>query len=408
MTVRNRKEIAVDRGTERRRWIAEALEAAGLDALVCSLPENVLLLTGYWPVVGTSVAVATPRDCTVIAPEDEKGLAEGGWATVRTYQPGSLETLPDPASAVPGPLGDVLRELGVAGGRIGHDDFHLHSESSYSAVYLFRGVFPAVLAAADPTAAVEPARDPISRLRSRMTPEETGQVRLACEVADSAFGRGRAALQPGRAEPEVAADFEAPLSILGLARGGVTRAGGFTWCMSGPNSALAGAAYARTRNRELQAGDLVLVHCNSYVNGYWTDITRTYCLGTPSARQQEIYGAILKARQAALEAIRPGAYAADVDAAARRVLAGNELGQYFTHGLGHNVGFSAISAEFPPTLHPASTDVLQVGMTFNVEPSVYIAGYGGVRHCDVVTLGEDGPEVLTPFHATLDSLTVSL
>jgi Xaa-Pro aminopeptidase len=177
--------------------------------------------------------------------------------------------------------------------------------------------------------------------------------------------------------------------------------------MSGPNSAHAGIAFARTNNRELRGGDLVLIHCNSYVDGYWTDITRTYTLGNPDDRQQAMYDAIFAARDAALAVIRPGVAAAHVDAAARDVLADRGFGANFIHGLGHNVGFSSISAEFPPRLHPASPDQLEVGMTFNVEPSIYIDGYGGMRHCDVVALREDGPEVLTPFQSEMEELVIS-
>ena len=86
------------------------------------------------------------------------------------------------------------------------------------------------------------------------------------------------------------------------------------------------------------------------------------------------------------------------------MLTAHGFGRQFTHGLGHNVGFSAISTEFPPRLHPASDDHLKVGMTFNVEPAIYIEGYGGMRHCDVVTLGEAGAEVLTSFQDTMEQL----
>ncbi|HWE61367.1 MAG TPA: M24 family metallopeptidase, partial [Chloroflexota bacterium] len=113
-----------------------------------------------------------------------------------------------------------------------------------------------------------------------------------------------------------------------------------------------------------------------------------------------MYAAVFEARAAALSVICPGVRAAEVDRAARDVLTARGFGDQFTHGLGHNVGFSAISTEFPPRLHPASHDYLEIGMTFNLEPAIYIQGYGGLRHCDVVTLGEQGAEVLTSFQAT--------
>ena len=82
------------------------------------------------------------------------------------------------------------------------------------------------------------------------------------------------------------------------------------------------------------------------------------------------------------------------------------FGEYFTTGTGHNVGFSAISMDYPPRLHPASAGRLEIGMTFNTEPAIYIDGYGGLRYCDVVTVREDGREVLTPFQARIEDLIV--
>jgi Xaa-Pro aminopeptidase/Xaa-Pro dipeptidase len=381
---------------------------SGLDALICARPENVLVLSGYWPVLGTAVAVATEDGVAVLAPEDERDLAEAGWAgEVRTYRPGSLSRLVDPDEAIREPLGKLLRDLGLTQARIGYEDGPMFENASYASMFLYGAALGEMLAAAAPGVALEPGMNAITLSRAVMTPYELERVHLACEVAGTAFTGGSGRIRPGMREPEVASGFAAPLAEDGLARPGVERAGGFTWCMSGPNSAHAGIAFARTNNRELRGGDLVLIHCNSYVDGYWTDITRTYTLGNPDDRQQAMYDAIFAARDAALAVIRPGVAAAHVDAAARDVLTDRGFGANFIHGLGHNVGFSSISAEFPPRLHPASPDQLEVGMTFNVEPSIYIDGYGGMRHCDVVALREDGPEVLTPFQSGMEELVIS-
>ncbi len=391
------------RGSERIERVAAALREANLEALVCALPTNVLLLSGYWPVVGASIALAT-RDgrVAVLAPEDERELAEGGWAgVIDAFQPGA-----DAVAAARAPLARLAGAVGIDGGRIGYEDGAFFEQSSYAAMHVFGPATAPLVRRALPRATLVPATGVIRSLRAAMTGEELARVRVACAVATIAFTQGAAALRAGLREPEAAALFEAPLSVRGLGRPGVARAGGFVWCMSGEHSALAGAAYARTRDRALRGGDLVLIHCNSYVDGYWTDITRTYMLGAPSPRQREIHEAIFAARVAALAAIRPGARAADVDAAARGVLTERGFGPYFTHPTGHNVGFSAISAESPPRLSPGSADVLEPGMVFNVEPAVYILDYGGARHCDVVTVTEDGAEVLTPFQATVEELTV--
>lgn len=394
--------------SERLERIRAALPKHNLDALVCTFAEDVLLLTGYFPVVGTAVAVAT-KDGKVacLAPEDEADLARSGWATeVRTYQPGSLTQLISPVEAVREPLTALLRDLGLASARLGYEELDFFEGSSYAAMYLFNTSITGLLKESAPGATLVTGADAISDLRSALTPYEVGRVRLACQIAGTAYTSAASRLKPGLREPEVASAFDGEIVIRGLGHEGVQRSDAFVWCMSGPNSALAGAAYARTRNRELQDGDFVLVHCNSYVDGYWTDITRTYCLGKPDERQRAMYEAVFGAREAALKVIKPGVGAAQVDAAARQVLTERGFGQYFTHGIGHSVGFSVISADFPPRLHPASPDVLEVGMTFNIEPSIYIEGYGGLRHCDVVTVREDGPEVLTPFQTDVEALSV--
>jgi Xaa-Pro dipeptidase len=396
-------------GSARIARIREALQKANLDALVCTLPANVLMLSGYWPVVGSTIAVAAADGrIALLTPEDERDLAGRGWANeVCSYQPGSLAKIISPADAAREPFADLLRGLGVERGNIGYEIGDAFEPASYVAMYLFGAATASLPRTAAPEATLRSAEASLADLRARMTEEEVNRVRLACEIAAEAFKEGAKTLRPGLSEAGVAAAFQAPLSERGLDRGGVERAGGYVFCMSGPNAATAGAAYARTRDRELQAGDLVLVHCNSYVDGYWTDITRTYCLGVPDQRQRALYDAVFAARAAALAVIHPGVQARDVDRAARAVLTERGFGEQFTHGLGHNVGFSAISMEFAPRLHPASDDRLEIGMTFNIEPAIYITGYGGIRHCDVVTIGENGPEVLTPFQTSSSELVVT-
>src|SRR5262249_39940050 len=152
---------------------------------------------------------------------------------------------------------------------------------------------------------------------------------------------------------------------------GVERADGFAFCMSGSNSAQAWGAYARSRARTLNQQEFALVHCNSYADGYCTDVTRTHWLGPPAQQAPAPYPAVLAARTAALAAVAPGAPAAAVDDAARDVLRGRGLDKHFKHATGHGVGFAAIDHNARPRLHPRSEDRFEVGMVFNVEPAVY-------------------------------------
>ena len=174
--------------------------------------------------------------------------------------------------------------------------------------------------------------------------------------------------------------------------------------MSGPNSGNAYGAYARSRAREIEVADLVLTHCNSVADGYWTDITRTYCMGPPDDRQAEVYDVIFAARAAALRAVAPRARACEVDRAARGVIERRGFGSQFRHPAGHGVGFAAIDHHARPRVHPKSPDLLEAGMVFNVEPGIYIEGWGGVRHCDMVAVTDTGVEVLTPFQGSVEEL----
>lgn len=385
---------------DRRAFVQEQLRKADLDALVCSLPANVLLLSGYWPVVGTSLAIVVRDGPTaLLVPEDEKELAEhGGADEIHTYQPGPLDSLPALIDAQSPPLTALARKLSLQRKRLGYEHGGWFEASSYAAMHLYRSSLSEMLERAFDNPHLLDADKQLMHLRAIKTPQELERIRLACRIAAEAFEQGRRQMQAGMKETEVAEGFRAPLSILGVGRDDVERAGGFTFCMSGPNSAKASGAFARSQARQLTEQDLILAHCNSYADGYWTDITRTYCLGELHKKQRALYDAIAEAHRAAREVIRPGARAADVDRAARTVLEKHGLGKEFKHPTGHGIGFSAINHLALPRLHPQSPDVLETGMVFNIEPAVYLKGYGGIRHCNMVALTANGVEQLTPFH----------
>ena len=391
------------RDAERIKRITDALEQSNMDALVCALPTNVLLISGYWPVIGTSVAVITRNGFVhVLAPDDEAELTRGSWAdVVETFSFGSLEKLTTVIDVLREPLTTIVRDLGSRA-VVGCESGPIVEPAPYVGMHLFGTAIYELLSEILSPNAIRSADDVLRELRSVLSPSEQACVRLACNVAANAFLQ--TSLHSSLTETEVANLFHASLTSQQEVNG--VRADGSIFCMSGPNSAEAYAAYQRTRAREIQSGDLVLIHCNSYVNGYWTDITRTFCLAPIDQRKQRLYETIYAARAAALAAIHPGVRAADVDRAARMVLARAGFEREFKHGLGHGVGFAAINHNAVPRLHPASEDLLEPGMIFNIEPAVYFDGYGGIRHCDMVLLTDHGPEVLTPFQSTLDSLAI--
>jgi Xaa-Pro aminopeptidase len=399
------------RDAERIERIRRALVGAGLDALVCALPSNVLLVTGYWPVVGTSVAIATREGAIGLAvPAEETDLAAGGWAdVVEPFTPGSLSELSPLPALLSQPLARVFRRVGIRGGRVGFERGPMLEPSSYAGTNRFVTALRDLLPECAPDADLEAADELLLRLRAVLTPLELAGMRTACRVAQDAFRAGAASIVPGATERDVAAAFRATLAAYADAHAeAVGRAGGFVFCMSGPNAALADRAYARTRGRRIETGDLVMVHCNSFVNGLWTDITRTYHPGPTENGARGLFEAVLAARRAALETIAPGVRAREIDRAARDVLIRAGFGDRFTHATGHGVGFAAIDHNARPRLHPRSDDVIQAGMVFNVEPAIYVRGSGGLRHCDVVAVHTDSVELLTPFHARLEELAPRL
>lgn len=394
------------RDPERIDRIGQVLREARIDGLVCALPENVLMISGYWPVVGTSVALVN-RDgqVAILAPEDEKDLAECAEAdSLSTFRPGSLDRLETTAKAVREPFEAALRALGLEAGIVGCESGPMLMPASYVSMHLYGAAIFRLLRESFTSGTLADADRWLARLKSVKTEIEIDRIRRACRIAECAFLQGSAALHPGLKETEAAALFGVPLSTQGTGFEGVDRAGGSVFCMSGPNAGQAFGAYARSRARILEVADLALIHGNSYADGYWTDITRTYVMGEPNARQQDLYAAVFAARQAALDAIRPGVKASAVDRAARGVLEQRGFGAEFKHAAGHGAGYAAIDHNALPRLHPRSPDLLECGMVFNLEPGIYLDGAGGLRHCDLIAVTENGAEVLTPFQTDMEAL----
>lgn len=386
---------------ERMERARATLRESGCGAFLCSLPTNVLLLSGYWPVIGASLALLTADRLIVICPKDEEQLAKSSRADqVITYAPASLHDLTTAASAIREPLQKELSAFASLT-KVGIDGAEAVEPAPYAALHLFGSSLPEMVRDAIPNLKIVTIAEPLARLRSQLTATEIERVRSACRVAGEAFTNASPQIRPGIDEAECEGEFRRWFSKARTSPEkpwlGSVRQEAFVWCMSGENSAKAHAAYARTRARQLRAGDLVMMHCNSCVQGFWTDITRTFHLGDPDERVAKMYEAITDAGRAALAQIRPGAKASDVDRAARDVLSARGFGKEFKHQTGHGVGFAAISADARPRLHPKSPDILESGMVFNVEPAIYIEGFGGIRQCDVVVVNENGAEVLTEF-----------
>jgi Xaa-Pro dipeptidase len=232
-----------------------------------------------------------------------------------------------------------------------------------------------------------PAAPVLAPLRAVKDAAELRHLEEAARHADRIVIEAAEFMRPGMTEREVARfvldRFEAA---------GDTDA----WAIvaSGPNGAL---PHHLTSGRRLEDGDVVVLDVGAYTEGYGSDITRTFWLGSPPAEAERVYAIVDEARRAGIAAARTGAPAEAVDQAARGVIERAGYGAAFTHRTGHGVG---LEIHEPPYLVGGNRAPLAAGMTHSVEPGIYLAGRFGIRLEDTVVVEDGGARPLNhaPFH----------
>ncbi len=233
------------------------------------------------------------------------------------------------------------------------------------------------------------ASQTVEALREVKDAGEVALLRLACDAADAALTDllERGGLRPGRTEREVGRELEA--LMLDHGADGVSFE---TIVAGGANSAI---PHHRPTDAVLATGDFVKIDFGALVGGYHSDMTRTFVLGKAADWQLEIYQLVSTAQRAGREALRAGVCLADVDGAARGVIADAGHGEHFGHGLGHGVGLQIHEA---PGIGATAAGTLLANSVVTVEPGVYLPDRGGVRIEDtLVVAGEGEPELLTRF-----------
>lgn len=225
----------------------------------------------------------------------------------------------------------------------------------------------------------------INTMRVIKSEEEIEILRRAANMADYAIQIGCDALAEGKTEMEVLNEIESAVKAKGYSMSFDTMV------LFGEKSA---SPHGIPGQKALQIGEMVLFDLGVLVDGYCSDITRTFAFGAVNNKQKEIYEAVLAANEAAIALVKPGVRAMDLDQAARDEITNAGFGEYFTHRLGHGLGISV--HEFP-SIHGANEMTLQPGMVFTIEPGVYKSDVTGVRIEDDVVVTADGVEVLTKF-----------
>jgi Xaa-Pro aminopeptidase len=225
------------------------------------------------------------------------------------------------------------------------------------------------------------ATDVLRELRMVKDAAEVDALRKAGAAIDRVHARVPEFLVPGRTEADVAADIAEAIVAEGHSEVAFVIVG------SGPHAADPHHEYS---DREIRIGDIVVVDIGgSYEPGYNSDSTRTYSIGEPSPDVALQYSVLQQAQRAAVEAVRPGVTAEQVDAAARGVLADAGLAEYFVHRTGHGIG---LSVHEEPYIVAGNDLPLQAGMAFSVEPGIYFPGRWGARIEDIVVVAEDGAQ----------------
>lgn len=235
-------------------------------------------------------------------------------------------------------------------------------------------------------AELTPAVDLVELLRLVKDAGEIGAIARAAQITDAALAEALAVWQPGMTEKRAAWEIERRMREMGA------QDVAFDLIVaSGPNAAL---PHHRPGERELRESEPIIIDIGAKVDGYCSDLTRTICLGKPTARFLKIYAIVLEAQRAALSAVQAGAVDKDVDAVARDIITRAGYGRKFGHGLGHGVGLAIHEG---PRLSPMAREPkpLQSGMIVTVEPGIYLPGWGGVRIEDLVEVTENGARILS-------------
>lgn len=388
---------------ERLTRVKQAMAREQLDGLVCRLPENVLFLSGHWPLIGWSFLVF-PLDGkpTLIVPRcDESEAKEELWeAECLPFLFGVLAA-GNPFKSIAGLLKDAA---GKNWKRIGY-------EGNFEAVAPPWNVAePAIPAQAtrnmlQETFGAENLVDGSSLLNSQRackTSKEAEKIRIANEISTFGLEAFYKNAVPGTSGIELVAEVEHAIMTRGTGHQNSKRVRAFAQVSTGAAETCLGYRPMEISTaRKLKSGDIALLELGVVADGYWCDRTRVRAAGEPTAIQLKVFETIRSAQEAAIDAVRPGITAGEVDEAARSIIRDAGYDKEFLHVTGHGIGFKY--HEEIPLICPGNGQVLKAGMMHSVEPGIYLPEAGGIRLEDIVLVTENGHEVLGPFKKELCS-----
>jgi Xaa-Pro dipeptidase len=271
-----------------------------------------------------------------------------------------------------------LTDRGIATGAVGVEE-------------TVKFVFGDNLRQAAPAATFSSAMPVTAGCRMFKSPHEIGLMRLASRVTLMAYEATYRSLKPGMTQQDVQDLIEAAHRQLGFEGGADVQVGEFS-----------AFPHGSVTPQVIREGTIVLIDGGCKVEGYASDITRTFVLGKASDKMKQVFDVVYRSQSAALAAAKPGSECGSVDAAARKVIVDAGYGpdyKYFKHRVGHGMGMDGHEW---PYLVRGNTTRLQPGMTFSDEPGIYIRGEFGIRLEDDMHITETGAELFTPQSLSLE------
>jgi Xaa-Pro aminopeptidase len=344
--------------------LRQALEADHLGAFLVSHLPNIFYLTGF---TGSNAALLLTGERAALFTDSRYKIQAKQEVSAK------LVRLQIVRGSVLDAAGSVLRRSARHRQRVGFEAAHV-SAKQQAALAGFAGK----------TIRWVPWDGHIESARSMKDASEIATMKAAADIACSSWVDVLPLVKPGVLESDLAAEIE-----YRMRRKGATGPAFDTIIASGQRSAW---PHARASRKPIRKNELVVFDLGAILCGYSSDLTRTVFVGRAPAVVRGWYRAVLEAQRAARDVLRPGVSAAQVDAAARRVLRRAGLGSKFTHSAGHGLG---LEVHETPRLGKGEKTILKSGNVVTIEPGIYIEGKGGIRIEDDVVVRPSGAELLT-------------
>jgi len=366
---------------ERMTIIQKEMANKGLDGVLINRPEHIAYISGYFRSPCDSekdnpLLIFIPREeePILIAPEkEEKKVREKTWFTnFRSYISYSITKKIDLLDEITKAATSIIKELKSV-------KIYLGIESPYTSIDFYNKLKQHIssLEYINFSSVLEKMRT----IKSRSEIELLKKVISLCDIGHDIV---RQNLCEGISEIELFTKLRSEMEI----RVGkpISLLSDF---ISGKRTV---AMVGEPTSRKIQKADPVIVDLVPWLDGYWGDTTRTFVLGNPTNELKKIYQAVVRAKNRAINFIKPGVKASDVYKVVKDCIAEEGYGEYFPHHAGHGIGIFRFDA---PLLVPYNDSELKDGMVITIEPGIYVKGVGGVRIEDCICVTKDGVDLLS-------------